>query len=205
MKTPKDLSPKHRRFVQEFLIDQNATAAYKRAGYKGTGHTAEANASRLLRDAEVSAAITAALAEAAKQSIATIDRLEVELQRIALADIRRLFGNDGTLKPPAELDDDTAAAVASVDVIECGTGDDKRVTHKIKLWDKRQALVDLLKRRDAAKSPPPPPVPGSSTENPVHVANKHELHPDVLRSFFTDLKRAGIGRDADGMPPNNSP
>jgi hypothetical protein len=50
------LTPKQQRFVQEYLIDLNATAAYKRAGYKcGSDAAAQAHASRLLGKAEVQA------------------------------------------------------------------------------------------------------------------------------------------------------
>jgi phage terminase small subunit len=53
----------------------------------------------------------------------------------------------------SELDDDTAAALASVEVVERvipgsenadGFKDVER-THKIKVWDKRAALVDIGK------------------------------------------------------------
>ena len=69
----KVLSDKQQAFVREYLIDLNATAAYKRAGYKGTGHTAEANAQRMLRNAEVKAAIDAAIAERNKRTEITVD------------------------------------------------------------------------------------------------------------------------------------
>jgi phage terminase small subunit len=42
------LTNKQQRFVDEYLIDLNATAAYKRAGYVGKGKSAENAASRLL-------------------------------------------------------------------------------------------------------------------------------------------------------------
>lgn len=51
------LTPKQARFVEEYLIDFNGSAAYQRAGYKGTGNTAEVNASKLLRTAKVQEAI----------------------------------------------------------------------------------------------------------------------------------------------------
>jgi phage terminase small subunit len=47
------LMDKHMRFVDEFMVDMNATAAYRRAGYKAEGNAAEVNASRLLRNAKV--------------------------------------------------------------------------------------------------------------------------------------------------------
>ena len=43
-----DLTPKQRRFAEEYCIDLNATAAYLRAGYTARGNSAEAAASRLL-------------------------------------------------------------------------------------------------------------------------------------------------------------
>jgi hypothetical protein len=50
------LNSKQQRFVQEYLIDLNATAAYKRAGYKcSSDAAAQAHASRLLGNAEVQA------------------------------------------------------------------------------------------------------------------------------------------------------
>ena len=59
----KGLSVKQQVFVQEYLIDLNATAAYKRAGYKGTGRTAANAASRMLGFAGIKEAIAEALAK----------------------------------------------------------------------------------------------------------------------------------------------
>src|SRR5450432_973264 len=80
------LTGKQLRFVEEFLIDCNATAAYKRAGYKVTSDAAaQAAASRLLANPKVAAAI-----EAAKK--ARSDRTEVTIDfvvRETLANYRR--------------------------------------------------------------------------------------------------------------------
>lgn len=55
------LTAKQARFVQEYLIDLNATAAYKRAGYKGSGKSAENAASRLLGNVGVAREIKKAI------------------------------------------------------------------------------------------------------------------------------------------------
>lgn len=55
------MNPKQQRFCEEYLIDLNATAAYKRAGYKGKGKTADVNASRMLANANVAAFIQQAI------------------------------------------------------------------------------------------------------------------------------------------------
>jgi phage terminase small subunit len=55
MSKPKALTPKQRRFVEEYLIDHNATQAAIRAGY--SEHTADRQGSRLLKNVEVAAAV----------------------------------------------------------------------------------------------------------------------------------------------------
>jgi phage terminase small subunit len=58
-----ELSERHKAFVLEYLKDQNATAAYKRAGYSAKGNSAEAAASRLLSNVKIASAIEEMLAE----------------------------------------------------------------------------------------------------------------------------------------------
>lgn len=55
------INAKQKLFAEEYLIDLNATAAYKRAGYKGQGHSAEAAAQQLLRNIEVAKYIQSAM------------------------------------------------------------------------------------------------------------------------------------------------
>lgn len=62
------LTPKQKRFADEYLIDLNATAAYKRAGYKGMGNVAEAGASEILRNPKVSAYVKKRSAEIAEKA-----------------------------------------------------------------------------------------------------------------------------------------
>jgi hypothetical protein len=73
------LTPKQAAFVQEYIIDLNGSAAYRRAGYKAIGHAAEANASRLLRNAEVAAAIVEAQAARAQRTQVTADEVLARL------------------------------------------------------------------------------------------------------------------------------
>jgi phage terminase small subunit len=56
------LNERQQRFVVEYLIDLNASAAYRRAGYHTSGAAADNSASRLMRDARVKAAIAEGLA-----------------------------------------------------------------------------------------------------------------------------------------------
>lgn len=61
------------RFCEEFVIDGNATAAYKRAGYKAKGHAAENGAARLMRNDEVLAYIAQLQAKQTEESKITAE------------------------------------------------------------------------------------------------------------------------------------
>ncbi|MDF7679093.1 terminase small subunit [Enterobacteriaceae bacterium ESL0689] len=78
------------RFVEEYLVDLNRTAAYRRAGYKGEGNTAYVNASRLLRNAKVSQAIRDALDERSRRVRITQDEVLKWWWDIATADATQL-------------------------------------------------------------------------------------------------------------------
>lgn len=79
----KELSAKQQRFVDEYLLDLNATAAYKRAGYEATGRSAENNASRLLGHAGVSMQIAAALKERSVRTQIDADTVLKNIARLA--------------------------------------------------------------------------------------------------------------------------
>lgn len=51
------MNPRQERFVTEYVIDLNGAAAAKRAGYTGSDASLAVQASRLLRDANVSEAV----------------------------------------------------------------------------------------------------------------------------------------------------
>jgi len=65
------ITPKQRRFVDEFQVDLNATAAAKRAGY--SAKTAKSQGQRLLTNVDVAAAIQAAQFEVIKRTNVTVD------------------------------------------------------------------------------------------------------------------------------------
>lgn len=120
-----ELTPKQARFVAEYLIDLNATQAAVRAGY--SARTAASQGARLLKHGAVARAVHTAQQARAVRTEITQDRVLQELARIAFFDIRRLYREDGSMKDPCELDADTAAALASIEVkeeLERGGGED---------------------------------------------------------------------------------
>jgi phage terminase small subunit len=65
------LNERQYRFVHEYLKDLNAADAYRRAGYKAKGEVARANASRLLTNANVQAALVRVREEIAERTQVT--------------------------------------------------------------------------------------------------------------------------------------
>lgn len=134
----KVLTPRQAQFVKEYLIDLNGTQAATRAGF--SAKTANEQAVRLLADVSVRSAIDEALARRTEKVELTQERVLLELKRLALFDIRKIFNADGTLKRVVDLDDDTAAAIMSIEMVEIGTDGQLAISKKFKASDKKGAL-----------------------------------------------------------------
>lgn len=163
------LTPKQQRFVEEYLIDLNATQAAIRAGY--SAKTAKQQGQRLLTNVDVSQAVAEAQAKLSERTEITQDMVLRELAKIGFSDIRRaikwnsnvavaaptmdpeafdidemmqsgipdikpMITNQVELVDSDQIDDDTAAAISEISQTDKGG-------LKIKLHDKRAALVDL--------------------------------------------------------------
>lgn len=140
------LPPKRRLFVQEYLKDLNAKQAAKRAGYKHP----HVEGARLLAFASVQNAVEAAFAKRMERMEITAEKVLQEIARLAFSDVRKVVEGDGTLKDVSTLDDDTAAAIAGIEVVEefAGRGAEREkigYTKKVKLWDKTASLTLLAK------------------------------------------------------------
>lgn len=146
------LTPRQARFVDEYLVDLNASQAARRAGY--SSRTADQQGFRLLRNDQVRRGIAARRQQLAEKLHVKQERVLRELARIAfsdLADVAR-WGPDGmVLLDSARLSADVRAAVESVRQTETGHGGSVAV----KLHDKVRAL-DLLARHLGMYPEPPP-------------------------------------------------
>ena len=141
------LTDKQQRFVDEYLVDLNATRAAIRTGY--SANSAHVTGSRLLSDAKIMAAIEAGRAKLAKKLEITQERILNEMAKIGFSDIRKLFNDTGALKRVEELDDDAVGCISSIEVVtkRVPGSDENEVEHtaKIKLWDKGSALLNMGK------------------------------------------------------------
>lgn len=136
-------------FCDEYLKSLNATEAYKVA-YPSCkkDETARANSSRLLTNANIKEYIEEQMKEREKRTKVTQDRVVKEFAKIAFLNPKKLFDDNGCLKDISEIDDETAGAIAGIEVFEeyQGHGEDREYigrTKKIKIADKVKSLENL--------------------------------------------------------------
>lgn len=135
------MTEKQKIFADEYLIDLNATRAY-RVAYPSVkkDETAAAAAARMLRNVKVAAYIQERMQERQKRTEITQDRVLQELAAIAFAkatDYAEIKNECVRIKDTAELDEQQVRALAGIEEGKFGI--------KVKLNDKEKAL-ELLGR-----------------------------------------------------------
>jgi len=142
------LNERQRAFADQYFVDFNAVAAYRRAGYKTTGASLHACASRLLSRPTVRAYLRQKQKQMSAALELKVEKVLRELQCIAFFDPRRLLTGDGNIRAVAEWDDHSAVAVQSFEVVEMYAGKGKQrkcigVVKKLRLHPKVTALERL--------------------------------------------------------------
>lgn len=140
----KPLNPRQAQFVREYLVDLNASAAYRRAGYK-TGN-ADVLGPRLLGNAGIQAAVQVAYQTRAAKVELTAEQVLREIKNAAFLDPLALFAPDGTLLPLDQMPEHARRAIAGLEVEEVYEGQGKArrqvgYLKKIKLVSKEGTLT----------------------------------------------------------------
>ena len=136
------LTEKQKRFIEEYLIDLNATQAAIRAGF--SVKNADKIGSILLGKIRVKNAIDKAMAERSRRTGITQDRVLRELAKVAFVNPTDVINMDeATIRGEANRED--TAAIASVKVKTIPGEDGDIVEREVKMCDKLKALELLGK------------------------------------------------------------
>lgn len=136
------LTAKQKRFVEEYLIDLNATQAAIRAGYKVDN--ARQTATENLAKPYISEAIEKALAERSRRTGISQDRVIQELAKIAFVNIRDVVNDDAEILINADEADLAAVESLKVKIIPTKSGENG-IEREVKLSSKLKALELLGK------------------------------------------------------------
>jgi len=145
------LTSKQRAFVEQYLIDRNATAAYKRAGYVDSD-AAHANSARLIANDSIKRAIAKGEAEISERTKVTVERIEAELALIAVSDMVKFADWTSTgvqFTPRDALEADATRCILEVSETVNESGSNL----SIKLHSKLDALKQLAKRHGFYQKP----------------------------------------------------
>ena len=135
-------------FCNQYILDCNGSAAAVRAGY--SENASRQQAYELLKKEYIQDRISELQEARAKRTEITQDRVLQEYAKIAFFDIRKLVDDNGCVLPIGDLDDNTAGAIAGIEVQQSkeSAGDEtfsEGVTIKVKISDKRAALDSISK------------------------------------------------------------
>lgn len=137
------LNNRQRRFVEEYLVDLNATQAAIRAGY--SEKTADVQGPRLLGNVRIAAAIADAQRARSTRTGITQDRVLRELELLSFSDVTHyVVDGKGDVALTAGAPEGAMRALSSIKrrITSYGQGDDYRVTTEVevKLWEKPAPL-----------------------------------------------------------------
>ena len=132
----RQLTLKQQKFVNEYLIDNNASRAALAAGY--SKKTAYAIGNENLKKPEIMVEIEKAIARQAERTEVTADRVIKEYAKVAFVNSRDFIDEDGSTKAIHDLSPNDSAAVQHFEELEDGGT-------KVRLHDKMKALDSLAK------------------------------------------------------------
>ncbi|HYC33125.1 MAG TPA: terminase small subunit [Gemmatimonadales bacterium] len=181
----RNLTPNQERFCQEYLVDLNAAAAYRRAYPDATPKSADAAGPRLLGNVRVAARIAELQAARAERLQVEADDVLRELLVLARSDVRHFEVDDqGHLVLTESAPDQAWRAVASVKHRITSRGDDFTVREiEYRLWSKPEALrmlgehLALFKQvhRHSGPNGGPIPIEDASLTDEERVARLVEI------------------------------
>ncbi|HCF2632800.1 terminase small subunit [Pseudomonas aeruginosa] len=148
------LTKKQRLFVDEYLIDLNATQAAIRAGYS-TRRAAEIGY-QLLQRPEVAQAIQAAMAKRSKRTEVEADYVIRRLREIDEMDVLDILEDDGSFRSIRDWPKAWRQFLSGIEIAELfeGRGDDRRIAgvlRKVK-WPDKLRNLELLSRHVGTES-----------------------------------------------------
>lgn len=140
------MTPKQQAFVNEYLIDLNATQAAIRAGYSAKG--AEVQGHRLLSNANVARSLQAAQEKRAEATMIDAAYVLTRLAEIDALDVIDILNDDMSFKPISQWPTAWRRYLSGFDIAEMfeGRGDEREMVGLLKKikWPDKVKNLELL-------------------------------------------------------------
>ncbi len=135
------MTKKQKRFIDEYLIDLNATQAAIRAGYS-VESAREIGYENLIKH-DIQQAIAKKMAERSRRTGVNQDRVILELARLAFVKMTDIVDSSGKIKDTAT--DDDLSCIESVKYKHSDTDSGSSIEREVKISSKLKALELLGK------------------------------------------------------------
>jgi phage terminase small subunit len=166
----KNIKPEHKRFAKEYVIDYNATRAYKVAYPDCTHDSAKVGGCRLLTNVNLNNYIEHIQKDLSKLSGVTALRNILELKKLAYTNMSDFKDGWMTEADFDSLTEDQKAALSEIQYIDKATQHGSERIVKFKLHDKHKAL-ELLNK-----------MLGFNSAEKLEVSDKRKNIDDVFPS-----------------------
>ena len=144
-----ELTPRQSRFVDEYLLEPNATQAAIKAGYSKNG--ASAAAARLLANVKVQQVLQERMDDRSQRTQVDADYVLHRLHCIDQLDILDILDDAGNVRPVREWPKAWRQSITAADLHEMQTGDVMTVVRKIK-WPDKLKTLELIGKHVSVKA-----------------------------------------------------
>lgn len=190
MKKEKLLTPQQEKFALAIAAGNSQADAYREAYPRSKKWKAESvheKASTLMANVKVRSRVDDLRKKVEEHTLVHAAKVIGEISRLAFFDVRKLVNEDGSPKSLHEIDDDTAAAIAGLDVVSVGNAEvGVGSILKYKIADKNSALEKLCKHLGLYEK-----------DNGQAGKAAGEGAAEVMRRItldFSDVKKAAVGK-----------
>lgn len=173
------LTNQQQRFIEEYLIDLNASAASIRAGYK-KGSCGR----RLMKNANILAAIQMEIEERSRRTKVDADYVLKRLVEIDQMDCLDILNDDGSVKPVREWPQIWRQFISGFDVAElfAGGGEDRELAGMLKKikWPDKVRNLELLGKHVNVQAFRDKVEWSGPDGGPITIKAEHSMSPDMV-------------------------
>jgi phage terminase small subunit len=143
------LTAKQEKACQEYIKTGNKSEAYRRAYgcEKWKSESINRKAHEFFEKVKIVSRVEELQAPALEEAKVTNERLIEELAKIAFFDVRKLYGKDGNLLKPHELEEEIATAIKSFKAKQHGKDGEITTDLEYTINDKMKAIELLMRAR----------------------------------------------------------
>ncbi|OJT01223.1 terminase small subunit [Marinobacter nauticus] len=164
------LTPKQQRFVDEYLVDLNATQAAIRAGY--SEKTARQTGAQNLSKPVIADAIQERIGERSEKVGVDAQYVLKRLHEIDQLDIADLLDDTGKVRPIKQWPKAWRTSISGLDIHELVMGDIETIVRKVK-WPDKLRNLELIGKHVNVKAFESEASPGDDRPIHIEIVNPH--------------------------------